>query len=690
MFNFLNSSVLFAALAALIPLLIHLFSKRRVKVVEFSSLKHLKEMQKRQVRRLKIRQLLLLALRMAIILALVLAFARPTTEGGAVGSHASVSAVVLFDNSASMNRFVRDGNLFDIAKQRTDKLLGTFGESDEVKLLAMSAAEAVETRTRFGSAAVAKEELARIVPGYGRADLQGALARASDLIGQAANLNREIYLVTDNQRATLPDSGLRLDGVENVQVYLVELPQEDAENIGITKLDFGGQLLVPGHDFEVVAQVRNYGQNEQRDVIASLYLDGRRVAQTDVVLPSGGEQAVRFTHAVNRGGFHSGWVELSDDKFPSDNRRNFTFRIPEQFTVLIVTGDQAADYINLALAPAVTVNQYWSVKQARPEELGTVNLSQYDVIVLAGAPTMNEAYVARIKAAVRQGSSLLVTYSGPTDVAFFNRNWAELAGVIIDEAARADFTRAGYYTLESVTLEHPVFSVFDFTPGLPNLKFFTLPKVHTIGEVKEIASFSGKRPALVESSYGGGRVLTFLGPLAPSYSDITGHAFFVPLVSRMAEYLAADLSSYDMNVYAGMNVARTISPAGAISGSMELLAPDSSRYYLTPEEAEGRLLLRAKPTDLPGMYQIRYAGQEVDRFAVNVDPEECNLAAVDAAQFALAIGAMEHRELPQEADLASMISEFRFGRELWQVFLWIAAALLLVEMLLARGASPEE
>jgi len=43
MFNFLNSAVLIAAAAALIPLLIHLFSKRKVRVVEFSSLKHLKE-----------------------------------------------------------------------------------------------------------------------------------------------------------------------------------------------------------------------------------------------------------------------------------------------------------------------------------------------------------------------------------------------------------------------------------------------------------------------------------------------------------------------------------------------------------------------------------------------------------------------------------------------------------------------
>ena len=55
MFNFLNPAMLFAAMAAVIPLIIHLFSRRKVKVVEFSSIRHLKAMQRRQVRRLKIR-----------------------------------------------------------------------------------------------------------------------------------------------------------------------------------------------------------------------------------------------------------------------------------------------------------------------------------------------------------------------------------------------------------------------------------------------------------------------------------------------------------------------------------------------------------------------------------------------------------------------------------------------------------
>ncbi|HPM38374.1 MAG TPA: BatA domain-containing protein [candidate division Zixibacteria bacterium] len=688
MFNFLNSGVLFAALAALIPLLIHLFSKRRVKIVEFSSLKHLKEMQRRQVRRLKIRQILLLLLRMAIILALVLAFARPTTEGGALGSHAAVSAVVLFDNSASMDRSVRDGNLFALAKQRTQKLLETFGESDEVALVPLCRTAAAEGAGRFGSAAAAQQELAQVPASALRADFAGALGRASDLIAQASNLTREIYIVSDRQRASLPDSGLKLEG--KVQVFVVALPDEDAENVGVAGVDFGGQLLVPEHDFEVVAQVHNYGAAARTDLIASLYLDGRRVAQTDAAAPAGGDEAVRFTQSVARGGFHSGWVELSDDRFPSDNRYYFTFRIPEQFTVLMVAGDPAAQFISLALTPSGDLAQYWSVKQARPEDLGTVDLAEYDVIMLPGTPAIADAYVGRIKAAVRRGTSLFLTYGGGADAASFNRTWADIAGVVIDEAARTDFSRAGYYTLESVVKEHPIFSVFSFAEKLPDLKFYTLPRLHTVGEAAEIATFSGGRPALVEARYGEGRVVTFAGPMAPAYSDMVGHAFFVPFVSRVAEYLAADLSSYDLKLYARASTPRVISLRGAISGSLELIAPDSSRYYLSPEESEGRVLVRAQPVERPGIYQVRYAGQEVDRFAVNIDPAEGDLAAADVDRFAQAVGAPEHRELAAEGNLAGLIAESRYGRELWQLFLWIAAGLLLAEMLLARGAPPEE
>ena len=689
MFNFLNSTVLFAAAAALIPLIIHLFSKRRVKIVEFSSLKHLKAMQRRQVRRLKIRQLLLLILRMLIILAVVLAFARPTLQEGGIGSHASVSAVILFDNSASMSRYVADGNLFELARKRTEELLSTFGEADQVALLPLDANTGNDKAVRFATAATATDLLTRLQPGSSEADLQSNLDKALELLENSDNLNQEIYLVTDQQHRNLPERTMLSQS--DARICFIELPLQKVDNCGITGIDFGGQLLMPGHEFELSATVKNYSSDDRDDLIASLYMNGVRVSQTDVLAPAGQETVVRFTRSVSHTGFHSGWIELSDDKFALDNRFYFSLHIPNRFNVLVIRGDYAADFVSLALTPSTDVNQYWSVKQADPDQLSGVNFRDYDVVILSGAPPLTKTYVERLWSFVDRGKSLFVTYSAETDVDQFNRMWSPTTGVIIDQPAKTSFSRAGYYTFSSVDLEHPIFSVFGFENGKPpEVKFYTLPTLRLEGDSRVLLRFSGDRPALVENRYGRGHVLTFTGPMSPSYSDITGHAFFVPFISRIVEYLASDLSTVELDLTVGEPIARSVNIRGSVQTPIRMQTPDSSVYSIPPEEESDRLLFRPYPINLPGIYSASYLGQELDRFALNLNPAEADLSAVDYEQMVSALGVRDpHRFLP-DTDLITAVSELRFGKELWQLLLWIAALLLLAEMLLARGSGEEE
>jgi len=688
MFSFLNSTILVAAAAALIPLIIHLFSRRKVKVIEFSSLRHLKEMQRRQLRRLKIRQLLLLLLRMLIILVVVMAFARPTARRGAMGTHAAVSAVILYDNSASMNRSVADGELPDIARKRTRDLLETFSQSDEVCLLPLVRQNDEETGS-LTTAATALSILDRVSFGGGRADLQGGLDKALDLLSGATNLNREIYIVSDRQRTSLPATA-PLEA-SDIGLYLVDLPLEDTDNLGLVALDFGGQLLQPGHDFDVVAGIKNYGDREATDRIASLFIDGRRVAQTDFAATAGGETSVRFTRSVSRTGFHSGYVELSDDRFPGDNRYYFSFRIPDQFNVLVVNGDPSAQFVKLALVPDLSGAVYWSVKEARPSDLTGVNFHDYDVVMLIGAPTLNESQTTRLKSYVRRGNALFISYGPDTDIDAFNQIWAEPTGVTYQQAVNRSFTRAGYYILESITLTHPIFSVFDFDDDrAPEIKFYALPRMTASATGNVLLGFSGGRPALVESNFGNGKILTFTAPMSPDFTDLPSHGFFVPFVSRAMEYLAADLSSLDIRLYAGENITRGLAGMRDVTRVVDLIRPDSTVVSLAPEEDRGALVLRTGPLALPGIYWISDRGREMDRFAVNLIPAECDLASTDMDQFALSLGAPEYRELAPDVTLAEAIATYRVGRELWQIFLWIAVILLAVEMLLGRGVAREE
>ncbi len=687
MFGFLNSTVLFAALAALIPLIIHLFSRRRVKIVEFSSLKHLKAMQRRQVRRLKVRQLLLLLLRMLIILVVVMAFARPTMKSGGLGAHASVSAVILLDNSASMSRSVTDGNLFEIARERVGQLLDSFGEGDQVALLTLGH-DAAPTG-KLTSVAMAREMLAQLQTGYEVADLTGGLERAMAMLEQASSVNKELYIVTDRQSHDLPEQPLLAES--EARVCFVDLPLSEHDNCTITALDFGGELILPGHDFEITTMIRNNSSLRRDDLIVSLFLDGNRVAQTELQIDPGQEEAARFSRSVSRTGYHSGRVEISDDDLMVDNKYYFSFHIPDRFNLLLVKGDPAADLISLALVPSLSINQYWSVKDVTPSDLAGIDFLDYDVVILAGAPILSETYVERLKAFVNRGRSLFFTMSSSTDPDFFNSRWSELTGVSLDEPMKANVSRSGYFALSSYESEHPVFSVFDTDDNRPpEIKFYTLPKVHTLEGARTLMLFSGDRPALIENSFGQGKLLTFTGPVDPALSDLAGHAFFVPFMSRCVEYLTSRLVGFDLDDFTGDRLSRAVVIRGSVSMPLQVLAPDSVTHSVPPEENSGALVYRPTVADLPGIYRTSYLGREVDRFALNVRPVEGDLAAVDIEQLAVALGAAEYHTLSPGTPLAAIVAEWRFGKELWQLFLWLAAILMALEMLLSRSRGTEE
>ena len=129
--QFLHAIILTGLGAALIPLIIHLFSRRRPKNIAFPSVEFLERMKTDRLRRLRFRQLLALILRILAVLLIILAFARPALRG-TLGKSARTAAVIVIDPSASM-RYVDNGeSLFDSAKRGAVTLLGLFGPEDRV------------------------------------------------------------------------------------------------------------------------------------------------------------------------------------------------------------------------------------------------------------------------------------------------------------------------------------------------------------------------------------------------------------------------------------------------------------------------------------------------------------------------------------------------------------------------------
>src|SRR5687768_3778438 len=100
--SFLSPLFLIGAIAAAVPILLHLFHRKTEVVIDFPSVSLMKRAPVQQHRRRRLRELLLLALRVAALILLAVSFARPYLAGAAAPATAPLT-VIAVDTSMSMS-----------------------------------------------------------------------------------------------------------------------------------------------------------------------------------------------------------------------------------------------------------------------------------------------------------------------------------------------------------------------------------------------------------------------------------------------------------------------------------------------------------------------------------------------------------------------------------------------------------
>ncbi|MDD4020041.1 MAG: BatA domain-containing protein, partial [Kiritimatiellae bacterium] len=119
MLVFANPAFLWALTAAAIPLMLHMFQRRRTVVTPFPTLRFLKAAQKRSSSRVRFENLLLWLLRTLLLLALGFAFAMPvirTTAAGSWLSRTRRDVAIVIDASYSMNYELDRGKVWEVCK----------------------------------------------------------------------------------------------------------------------------------------------------------------------------------------------------------------------------------------------------------------------------------------------------------------------------------------------------------------------------------------------------------------------------------------------------------------------------------------------------------------------------------------------------------------------------------------------
>jgi len=685
MFNltFLNTAFLFALSVAVLPLLIHLLNREKVKRVYFSTLRYLRLLQKTRMKRVRIRQIILLILRTLALLLLALAFARPALKGalsGLVGAHAKISAVVLLDNSLSMGV----GGLFRQARAKGEAVLGMLREGDEAELISFSDHPRPLLPSPTHNLSLVGKELAELELSDGGTNIKEALTEAISIISQSKNLNREIYLITDLRRygwGKLLARGLEIPS--GVRLYIIHPEQNQPRNALIKSVSLvGGGMMEKGKPLELVAKVKNNSSSPFVNLTTELFLDGRRMDQKNIDLKAGGEGDVRFGVTPEGGGSHWGWVQLPDDELNVDNRRYFNFTILERIKVLCVGGKREdVFYLQLALNP--WQERGFSVETVPCEagELSGFLLSDFDVLALANVGDLNPDRVAAIKGFLEGGGGLFISLGEGIDPRFFNQgSFSDIAPLTLGPLVGIPHQKEIYFSLEKMVYSHPIFGIFQG-------KRITSPSIYLAyqGEIKRdsqgLAWFSNGLPALVEGRVGKGRVIVLTSALDLKWSDLPRSGLIVPLLQRAVRYLAATRFQPSKESLVGDGVEVTLKGK---EGRITCLRPDGGKLALEPVLRGTNFLVRIPEVDTKGIWKLFSDGKEIEIFSVNPNPQESDPSQLKPQEVEGLIRGGKTFLIPWKADLEKEIQEARHGRELWRTALWLVLGILAIELLLGR------
>ncbi|MDH7514343.1 MAG: BatA domain-containing protein [Bacteroidota bacterium] len=695
--TFLNPLYLIALAAAAIPIIIHLLNLRKARVIEFSTLAFLKELQKSRIRRLKIKQWILLALRILVIVFVVLAFTRPALRssfGFLPGVRARTSVVILFDDSFSMLAADEGGRLFKQAREKALEIVGILEPGDEAALIRFS--DAGKTFPAFTTAtSVLRREIASAEPSYIHGDASEVLAAAGALLHQSTNFNKELYIITDEQRSHFfrpgaPSLQRTLD--PSVRTFIIPVGAHRVDNTSIENIVVENSLFEKEKPVDLTVTVRNDGSSPLANAVVSVFLEGERVQQKTTDIPAGGRAQVKFAVIPKRSGFLTGFAELEDDEIPEDNRRYFSFFVPERISILIgPSGTRESTILGLALEPEPGATPF-SITMADRGALLSSALEKFDVVALLGADFATPGFIRRLGAYVRAGGGLMLFPDGTGGNETFSSILLPTVGI---RTPRGVSGVAGsgesFTTFRNVDFDHPLFQSV-FTPRGENDKHeIESPRINAYVRLQgddstlEVITTTGGNAFLLDRRYGAGRVLAFAVPPNLSWSDFPLKGIFVPLLNRSIFYLSRREENV-REVTVGATCDLTV-PGASAAVQYELAAPSGEKVKLIPKSLSGSLVFRFEGLSLPGVYALESEGKTLRTIVANIDPLESAMEKArreEIVTFFHTAGAASVARMDRKADVKRVVVEARFGVELWKYMLGLALLCAIAEMLIAR------
>lgn len=691
------------ALAVASPILIHLLNKRRFKIVDWAAMDFLFEADKKNRRRVQLENFLLLLLRCLAMLLIGLLLARPflpSSIANVMQQKQEFERVVLFDDSLSQRVLNGTVPAIDTAKESLIEMMTALADSTDSDdwLTVMLTSNPTEpllsneplTKNTLGALSLVIEEVECSDQG---ADYQVSLNEIRNYVsGQRENVGRVAYVFSDMRQRDWAGSGesdaqsapnriVQAIGDSTVGTFVVDVAGDADQNMTITEvrpLD----LQIADKVIRFGVSVANRGTQTVSDIRVLLQINDETPLYE--VIPSitpGQTEEVTFRYIFNRpveepsfdnesdlAPFQNyrvkaeidrqtlGKEELAKDQLIEDSSAVYAARILNGIPVLLVDGDPLSVSERSETHYLRSLNVFGaglSMDTITVSELETVSLSKYKVIFLCNVDDASADRMKTLGQWMSDGGALVLMPGNQVRATTFNETFYKdgngFSPIALKEMA-GDPTMNQWVNFEVDPQVHPSLRLIvesDET-SLGNVDVFSWwtssydsSQVGSLYQVPLRLSDSENSPAMVDRSWGLGKVIVFTIPADGDWTLWPSSPTFVPVMLDMIDYLVGSVGggttarlgqplSYAVDLSAYENRVSLLDPS---KGKTETVA----KPYEDTEESRASEIYQVgfENIDRRGFYQMeltRHNGEKENvLFAANVDPREGDLKRMSAA-----------------------------------------------------------
>lgn len=663
--SFLYPQFLFGLVALSIPVIIHLFNFRRTKKVYFSNSRFLQQVKDSKSAKQKLKHLLIMFSRLLFLLFLVLAFAQPFIPSRELEQQQGLVYIYL-DNSLSMsNQVANNLSAFDQAIQNVESILQLYPEDARFKLLTNDFSSPLRV---FRS----KEEILDLLTEVKQTGVQRSFEDIwNRLNSQVSSAVADWYFISDFQKTTFADIEA-FSGDSLQHYYFIPLVFNRIANVFIDSVYLKNPFLIANDQNSVEIRMRNTGNEPVNDLVVTLAIENRQVANAGIDLPANGEAITEINLNFPLEGNNP--AKLSFEEFPVsfDNDFYFNLNLSQRVSVLEIKNETEAT----AVAKVYGNQKLFDFNSYHINNLDYPSVDQADLIVINSLDNLPISLVERLIRLTDAGGSLLIIPGAAQDPITLQRLAPFAAATVSQDTS--------WISLEAPSQANPFYQdIFEDQK----------PELVAMPRVKNTIKWSGQRGENLLVAKNGvpylssdfrGQIYLFASPMQSKYTTLPQHAVFVPVMYK----IAALSKAFDRKLYHTTDEQIIRLTLDSISGN-ELFSMSNEEEEIIPNQRIlGKELYLEVPSDVirPGFYFLKAPSGTVEVIPYNNNGQESLLDQYSTDEMAEMLNG-ENISILDETDFnryTERILQAHSGVPLWKYAVLLALMFLLSEVLLIR------